>query len=425
MTAITAERTQRYVLAMFLIVSLFFLWGVANNLNDILIKQFKKAFTLTDLQSGLVQSAFYLGYFLFAIPAAMFMRRAGYKSAVVVGLILYGIGALLFYPAAEYTHYAFFLGALFVIASGLAFLETSANPLMLVLGPPEGAARRINLAQSFNPVGNIVGVTIGQHFILSGVEPTQAQLAAMPPSQLAAFFAREGHAVQIPYLLLGGFVLLWALVVFVTRFPAVAETPEHADRREPRAFLKLFRHRHFLLGALAQFFYVGGQVGVWSFTIRYAQFETGVGEKIAANYLNISLICFLIGRFAGTGLIAGRIAPARLMGLYAIANIVLALTATFAGGTLGLYALIAVSFFMSIMFPTIFALSLDGMGPLTKPGSSFLVMAIVGGAIMPAIMGWISDLSAINYAMLVPAACFAVVLLFSIAPKDVPRKRIA
>ena len=412
-----AGREQRYVMAILLIVSLFFLWGVANNLNDILIKQFKKAFTLADWQTGLVQTAFYIGYFVFAIPAAMFMRRAGYKAGVVVGLLLYALGALLFYPAAEYTRYGFFLGALFVIASGLAFLETAANPLMLVLGSPEGAARRINLAQSFNPVGSSVGVLIGQHFILSGVEPTPQQLAAMPPAELAAFYAREGHAVQLPYLLLGGVVLVWAAIVYFTRFPAVAEAPEPQSERRPGAFLELFRHRHFMLGAAAQFFYVGAQVGVWSFLIRYAQHEVGVGEKDAANYLTLSLLCFLAGRFIGTALI-GRSGPARLMTLYAAVNIGLAAVAAFAGGAVGLYALVGVSFFMSVMFPTIFALALEGMGPLTKPGSSFIVMGIAGGAVMPLLMGWVSDLSAINYAMLVPAACFGMVLWFSLSPRE-------
>jgi FHS family L-fucose permease-like MFS transporter len=414
-----AGREQRYVMAIFLIVSLFFLWGVANNLNDILIKQFKKAFTLADWQTGLVQTAFYIGYFVFAIPAAMFMRRAGYKAGVVVGLLLYGLGALLFYPAAEYTRYEFFLGALFVIASGLAFLETAANPLMLVLGSPEGAARRINLAQSFNPVGSSVGVLIGQHFIFSGIEPTPEQLAAMPPAELAAFYAREAHAVQIPYLLLGGFVLVWAAIVYFTRFPAVAEAPEPESERNPGAFLQLFKHRHFMLGAAAQFFYVGAQVGVWSFLIRYAQHEVGVGEKDAANYLTLSLACFLAGRFIGTALI-GKIGPARLMTLYAAVNIVLAAVAAFAGGAVGLYALVGVSFFMSVMFPTIFALALDGMGPLTKPGSSFIVMGIAGGAVMPLLMGFVSDQSAINHAMLVPAACFAVVLWFALSPRERP-----
>lgn len=412
--------TNRYFLAVFLIISLFFFWGVANNLNDILIKQFKKAFTLTDLQSGLVQSAFYFGYFVFAIPAAMYMRKAGYKAAVVLGLVLYGIGALLFYPAAQYGRYEFFLGALFVIASGLAFLETSANPLMIVLGSPKGAARRLNLAQAFNPLGTIIGVMIGRDFILSGKEPTAAQLAAMPHAQVQAFYAQEAHAVQMPYLILGAVVLLWALVVFLTRFPAIAEAPEIEEQAQQKdgAFRDLFRHRHFLMGVVAQFFYVGAQVGIWSYLIRYAQHETGVGEKVAADYLSISLACFLAGRFAGTAVI-NRVGPRRLMALHAGINILLTLVAVFAGGQVGLIALVASSFFMSIMFPTIFALSLQGMGPLTKSGSSLLVMAIVGGAILTALMGTISDMSAINYAMLVPTACFCFVLYFCLRVRGV------
>ncbi|MEE7547979.1 sugar MFS transporter, partial [Xanthomonas sp. Kuri4-1] len=217
-----------------LIVSLFFLWGMANNLNDILIKQFKKAFELTDLQAGLVQSAFYLGYFVFAMPAAIFMRRYSYKAAVVLGLLLYAAGALLFYPAAQVHAYGLFLLALFVIASGLAFLETTANPLVTVLGPAEGAARRLNLAQAFNPLGSISGVLIGQHFIFSGVEHTPQALAAMDPAARAAFLAAESAAVQVPYLVIGAVVLVWALAIALVRFPATTVAADvHAAASPP------------------------------------------------------------------------------------------------------------------------------------------------------------------------------------------------
>ncbi|RZJ93376.1 MAG: MFS transporter, partial [Brevundimonas sp.] len=253
-----APRLRSAVLPILLVVSLFFLWGMANNLNDILIAQFRKAFALSDLQSGLVQSAFYLGYFCLAIPAALFMKRFGYKAAVVLGLVLFGLGALLFYPAAEVRRYEFFLAALFVIASGLAFLETSANPLVTVLGPPETAERRLNLAQAFNPLGSILGLMVGRHFILSGVEPTPAELAAMSPGAVEAFYAREATAVQGPYLLIGVFVLIWAVVFFLVRFPAITGSAAAKEEgpgaaRDFAAILGMSRVRW---GVAAQFFYV-------------------------------------------------------------------------------------------------------------------------------------------------------------------------
>jgi FHS family L-fucose permease-like MFS transporter len=208
--------------AIALIVSLFFLWGMANNLNDVLIKHFKKLFTLSDFGSGLVQSAFYLGYFLVAIPAALFMQRYGYKAAVVLGLVLYGAGALLFFPAAEVQSYGFFLAALFVLAGGLAFLETSANPMVATLGPAEDSERRLNFAQAFNPLGSIAGVVIGRTFILSGLEYTPEQTAVMSPQAIDAWHAREAAAVQTPYVVIGLGVLAWAVLIALTRFPSSA-----------------------------------------------------------------------------------------------------------------------------------------------------------------------------------------------------------
>ncbi|KQW80788.1 L-fucose:H+ symporter permease [Brevundimonas sp. Root1279] len=396
-----------------LVVSLFFLWGMANNLNDVLIAQFRKAFTLGDLQSGLVQSAFYFGYFVLAVPAALFMKRFGYKRGVVLGLILFGIGALMFWPAAEVRRYEMFLLALFVIASGLAFLETSANPLVTVLGPPETAERRLNLAQAFNPLGSIVGLVIGRQFILSGVEHTPEQLAALPPDQLAQFYATEATAVQAPYLVIGLFVLAWAGLVLLTPFPRVAgvEAAREEGPGSARDFGALLRNRRYLLGVVAQFFYVGAQVGVWSFMIRYAQEGLAVGERTAADYLTWSIVAFMVGRFAGTALMT-RVKPALLLTVFGLINVALCIVAVAAPGPVGMIALASTSFFMSIMFPTIFASSLKGLGGLTKAGSSLLVMAIIGGAVLTALMGLVSDASSIHIAMVVPAACFAVVALF-------------
>ena len=398
-----------------LVVSLFFLWGVANNLNDILIKQFKKVFELSDFQAGLVQSAFYFGYFTLAVPAAMFMRRFGYKGAIVLGLLLYASGAFLFYPAAEKHAYVLFLLALYVIASGLAFLETSANPLITVLGPREGAAQRLNLAQAFNPLGSITGVLVGQHFILSGNEPTVEQIAAMTTAERAAFYATESAAVQVPYLVIGAIVVVWALLFMISRFPRTRDTDAEDARGSGKARLvDLLRDRYFMLAVAAQFFYVGGQVGVWSYLIRYAQVTVpGTPEKVAANFLTAGLVIFMLGRFAGAALMR-YVAPARLLAAYALINAVLCTVAVALPGPVGLYALVAASFFMSIMFPTIFALGLDGLDDeKRKLGSSLLVMSIIGGAILTAVMGATSDAFGIHWAMAVPLFSFAIVLTFA------------
>ena len=401
------------LLPLVLIVSLFFLWGMANNLNDILITQFKKAFTLSDLKSGLVQSAFYAGYFVFAIPAALFMKRFSYKAAVILGLSLYALGALMFYPAAEIREYNLFLAALFVIASGLAFLETSANPLVAAMGDALSAPRRLNLAQAFNPFGSIAGIVIGREFILSGREPSAAELAAMTPDALATFYRTEAQAVQWPYLVVGLVVLCWALLVLVTRFPRVAteSAPEGAGNWAD--YKSLLVNKGFMFGVVAQFFYVGAQVCLWSFTIRYGQQALpGTGEKVLANYIIASLVIFTLGRFVATALMA-RLKPAVLMMVYAAINLLLCAIAIASPNQLGMYALVATSFFMSLMFPTIFALSLRGLGDLAKAGSSLLVMAIIGGALLTALMGWVSDLSSIHTAVIVPLACFVVIAAYA------------
>jgi FHS family L-fucose permease-like MFS transporter len=387
-----------------LIVALFFLWGVANNLNDVLISHFKGLFSLGDFGAGLVQSAFYLGYFCLAIPAALFMRSYGYRAAVLLGLILYGAGALLFWPAASALSYPAFLAALFIIASGLAFLETSANPLIARLGSPETASRRLNFAQAFNPLGSISGVLVGRAFILS--DSTAGQLDR----------AQAAAAVQMPYLFIGVGVLVWALLIRLAPFPAIATKPDVEEGVGAASdFAWLLRSPRFLIGVLAQFFYVGAQVGVWSFLIRYVETVLpGTPATEAAGYLTASLVVFMVGRFAGAALM-GRVRPLPLLAAFATASAVLCGVAGIVGGMTGVIALVASSFFMSILYPTIFAEAVDGLGPRTKAGSALLVMAIVGGAVFPAVMGLVSDASGtIVRAMLVPAGCFLVVLAFGL-----------
>ena len=405
--------TSRSVYAFVLIISLFFLWGVANNLNDILIKQFKKAFELSDFRAGLVQSAFYAGYFLLALPASLITRRLGYKAALLIGLGMYATGAFLFYPAAALRTYALFLGALFIIASGLAFLETAANPLVTVLGPAEGAARRLNLAQSFNPLGSITGVLIGQHFIFSGVELTSPQLAGMSANARAAYYASQSAAVPGPYLVIGVLVLVWMLLIALVRLPSAAGRGA-GHRARGASIRELLRNTNLLLAIVAQFFYVGAQVGIWSYLIRYAQQTLpGTSERNAADFLTVALVMFMIGRFAGTALMR-YLPPARLLAIFASVALALVSVALIMPGRVGTDALVATAFFMSIMFPTIFALGLRGLDDADrKIASSFLVMAIIGGATLTVVMGAISDAAGIHRAMIVPILCFAVVLGFA------------
>lgn len=406
-------KSASLLVPLMLIISLFFLWGMANNLNDILITHFKKLFTLSDFKAGLVQSAFYTGYFVFSIPAALWMKRYGYKAAVVFGLLLYALGALLFYPAAAAREYALFLAALFVIASGLAFLETSANPLIVAMGDPASAERRLNFAQSFNPFGCIAGIYIGREFIFSGHEPSAAELAAMSASQLQQFYQGEAESVQMPYVVIGLLVLAWALLVLWVKFPRIATQPSSEQLGDWADYKSLLGQRRFMFGVAAQFFYVGAQVCIWSFLIRYGQEALpGTGEKTLADYLMAALVLFMLGRFVATALML-RLRPAWLMWCYALINIALCSYAMLVPGHSGLLALVATSFFMSLMFPTIFALSVKHLGAQAKAGSALVVMAIIGGAVLTAVMGLVSDLSSIHWAVAVPLVCFVVIALYA------------
>ena len=408
------EKKISYVLPLVLIISMFFMWGMAGNLNDILIKQFKKSFELTDLQSGFVQSAFYMGYFLLAIPASIVMRKYNYITGIIIGLILYAAGAFLFFPAAENSSYPFFLFALFVIASGLAFLETAAGPYVLALGKPETATFRLNLAQSFNPIGCVTGVLVGQHFILTGVEYTKEELAKMSPEALQAYYLTEAHSVQTPYLIIGAVILLFAIIIAFTKFPTIKDE-ETVNTSSTRKTLKLLlSKKSFKQSVIAQFFYVGAQVCIWSYLIRYIQDTIpGTPEKGAANFLTISLVVFTLGRFIGTGLLK-KIKDNKLLWIYSLINVVLTAVGILFPGTIGLWALVGTSFFMSIMYPTIFSLGMKDLGEHTKLGASILVMAIIGGAVLTLAMGRMSDMSGIANSLFIPLICFVFVAYYGI-----------
>jgi FHS family L-fucose permease-like MFS transporter len=401
------------MLPFILVTALFFLWGIPNNLNDILIRQFMKSFEINRLQAGLVQSAFYMGYFLLALPAGQLMRCAGYKAGILIGLCLYGAGCLLFWPAAIVGQYWFFLMALFVIATGLAFLETAASPFIVQVGPPESAAQRLNLSQAFNPLGSVSAVLIGARFIFSGVELNKTQVAAMEVAgTYQAYLRAETLRVVMPYIALGAIVLFWAVLIARTPFPHVGldySTQSDVNPNGP----SLFKRRHFVFAIVAQFLYVGAQVGAWSYMIAYAQTYAKLAERAAGLWLTAALVCFTAGRFVSTWLL--RFVPAApLLAVFALINAAICTAAVVRPGWLGLGCLLAVSFFMSMMYPTIFALGVKGLGARTKTGGAMIVMSIIGGAALTPIMGRVADSSGVAHAYLVPVCCFVGVALYAL-----------
>jgi len=404
--------------AVVLIISLFFLWGFALNLNPILIPHLKKACQLSDTQSAFIDSASYIAYFLLALPAGKFMRRFGYKGGIVFGLLLFALGAFLFYPAAMTRSYTFFLVALFIIASGLTFLETAANPYITVLGDPESATQRINFAQSFNGLAATLAPLLGGMFILSGESLDDKAMQAMSPVQLNYYLDKEASAVQIPFLIIGAVVLLIAIFLVNTALPEIEDQEGDLDAKG-----SLIKEKNLILGVTAQFFYVGAQTCVSSFFIRFSSQVAGIQEKSAALFLSAALLGFMAGRFIGTFLMK-YIAPSKLLALYSLINVLLIVIAVISQGMIAVYALMGVTFFMSIMFPTIFSLSIRGLGSRMKEGSSLVIMAIVGGAVFPVIMGKISDQTNIQTAYALPAVCFAVVFYFALTNFNVKKVKL-
>jgi FHS family L-fucose permease-like MFS transporter len=396
-----------------MVTALFFLWGIPNNLNDILIRQFMKSFAITRLQAGLVQSAFYMGYVLLALPSALYMRKAGYKAGFILGLLLFGLGAVLFWPAALVGRYSFFLLALFVMASGLAFLETASNTFIALAGPAESSERRLNFSQAFNPLGSIVGALIGTLAILSGVELSDAKIEALKQQQSYESYLRfETLRVVKPYVLMGMVAFVFAFLIWRTAFPVLKDDVVEEGSNAGSAS-RLLRRRQLLLSIVAQFFYVGAQVGTWSYFIQYVQEYTGQPEKIAAYFLTGTLVMFGIGRFVSAYLMKFY-APARLMGAYGAINIVLVAIAVLHPGWAGVWMIFFTSFFMSLMYPTIFALGLQGLGSDSKLGGSLLVMAIAGGAVLTPLMGVLADRSSsVALAYTIPLAGYILIAFYS------------
>ncbi|MBS1507321.1 MAG: L-fucose:H+ symporter permease [Bacteroidetes bacterium] len=394
------DTTKSYVVPLVLVTSLFFLWGLANILNSALIAHFQPVFEIKRTQALLVESAFYFGYFTLAIPAGLFMERYTYKKGILLGLLLYASGALLFIPAAKTITFGYFLIALYIIASGLAFLETAANPYVTILGKPESSVQRLNFSQFFNGLALIVGPWLASKFIFAGNEGT---LSTLDQKQQAA------NAVILPYMLIAAAVLVIALLLFLTKMP---EPSKGAKLKFDAA---IFKKLHLRNAVLTQLFYVGAQAGVWGITINYVTtLLPGTSNEVASGtFMLTGTFLFVAGRFVGT-VIMTFIKDHKLLALYGLLASALCSVGIFGEGTLAVYSVLGINFFMSIMFPTIFALGVKDLGEQTKLGASLIIMAIVGGALVPPVMGIISDHIGIQQAFAVPLVCFLIVAYFGL-----------
>ena len=403
------NKSNKYLFPFILVTSLFFFWGLIHNIDPILIAHLRKTFQLNILQSSLVDFAVYIAYFLMAIPAGLVIKKYGYKSGIIFGLLLFALGAFLFIPAANTHLYILFLGALFIVASGLTFLETAANPYATILGPPESSTQRLNLAQSFNGLAAALAPLAGKLLILSDNPVTTEQIAAMQEDARQVYVHAEAASVKLPFIVLGSVILLVAIIFFYTKLPDIKDKEETSGNKK---FFHAFRHKHLTRAVIAQFFYVGAQVCIGSFFIVYASKVAGIADTRAADFQIAYGVAFMAGRFAGTFFMK-YMQPPKLLSIYSIISIGLTMITIFGEGMITIYATIGLAFFMSIMFPTIFALGIKDLGADTKAGSSLIIMAIVGGAVLPLVLGVIADKTGnIQHGYIVPLICFAVVLYF-------------
>ena len=387
---------KKYLLPFALVTSLFLLWGLANNMTDTLLAAFKRIMDMSDAQTSLIQFAFYGSYFCFALPAAIFISHHSFKSGIILGLLLYAAGAILFLPAAYAASYGFYLVAIYIMAGGCSVLETTANPYILSMGSPETATRRLNIAQSFNPIGSIIGILMSKYFILKDISL---------------------YSVSGTYASLGLVLIAILVAMLFVKMPAGRDSGNRSGIIA--SFGRLFRNRLYRYGVVAQFFYVGAQIGVWSFTIRIVMQELGVLEAQASTIYLITIIGFCLSRFIYTWLMIW-ISPAKLLLAGGVLSTLMTAVVVLGAGSgwLLIVALVLISFFMSLMFPTIYGLSLGGVAQSEHPddaklGASGLIMAILGGALLTPLQGLVSDNSSIYMSYIIPAICFVVVTLFA------------
>lgn len=410
-----------------LITSLFALWGFANDITNPMVSAFKKILELSNTQASWVQAAFYGGYFTMALPAAYVAKKYSYKTGILVGLVLYAIGALLFFPAAANENYMFFLVALYVLTFGLAFLETTANPFIMDMGAEETATQRLNLAQAFNPLGALTGLFVAQTFILAALQSDNLDTEGSPIYETltgtakAAVKTSDLEVIRNPYVILGLFVIVMLVIISFVKMPEKKKDKDATDMWS--SIKRIFKKERFVGGVIAQMFYVGAQIMCWTYIYQYAE-NLGIANREAVNYAYAALVIFLVGRFLFTYLMKF-IDAGKLLMLLSLLAVIFCLGTIFIQGMGGLYSLVLVSFCMSLMFPTIYGIALTGLGDDAKPASAFLVMAIVGGAFMPVLQGMILDVGGsayndttimgvpeVNFSFILPLACFFVVALY-------------
>lgn len=428
MTQKPALVPKSLLLPFILITSLFALWGFANDITNPMVAAFKRVLELNNVQASLVQMAFYGGYFTMALPAALFIKKYSYKTGVLIGMGLYAFGTILFFPAAAWESYAFFLLALYILTFGLAFLETTANPYILSMGPAETATQRLNLAQAFNPIGALAGLFVAKEFILNALQSNETDgtgnliFPTLDESAKAIIRTNDLMVIRDPYVMLGLVVIGLGIVI------GIAKMPENKTNNGSLDFWpsmrRLFKRPQFVEGAVAQMFYVGAQIMVWTYIYQYAE-VLGIDNASAVNYAYTALILFLVGRWICTFLLR-YLKSAKLLLYFSMLAGLFTLGAIFLPGMPGLYSLVGISFAMSLMFPTIYGIALEDLGEDAKYAAAFLVMAIVGGAIMPTLQGIILDIGGtgyadtlilgvpeVNFSFILPFFCFVVVGLFA------------
>lgn len=403
------KNSKAVLVPLLVVMSLMFIWNLSRNINDILIPHLKRACQLTDFQSSLIQSAFFGGYFLLALPVGQFIGKYGYKAGMVTGLLTAAVGAFLFFPAADTRYYPLFLGALFIMAAGFTFLEVTATPYISILGDPDRASSRLSLASAVGSLGATIGPFIGSRFLLHATEVPPTTVAQFNSVQLGQYLDAEAQLVKTPYLSLGGFFVVIGLLLLFIKLPKIEENAQSVVRLR-----SVFKFRHTVLGALGVFCYLGAEVGIVSFMIRYAKASgiIGLTEQSAALFITFYMALVLIGRLAGAyGLRS--LNPSKMLAICSIAAIALVCVSMLSTGYVSVYALSLVGLFTSVMYPILFTLSIRDLGIYTKTGSSLIIMSIVGGAVVPPLMGLLSDSFGIKPAFIIPVICYAYLIYFA------------
>ncbi|RKR13229.1 FHS family L-fucose permease-like MFS transporter [Maribacter vaceletii] len=407
----TKGSNSKFLVPLIIVMALMFFWNLARNINDVLIPHLKRACQLTDFQSSLVQSAFFGAYFIVALPAGWYIQKKGYKNGMITGLIIAAIGSFLFYPAVETRIYSFFLLALFIMAAGFAVLEVTASPYITKLGNPEGASSRLSMAAAIGSVGATIAPALAAMLFLHEVDVPQETIDAFTPSQLETFLSGEADLVKPPYIILGGILVVIALIVVFTKLPTIKD--EEGAGKKP--LLDILKFKHTLYGVGAEFFYVGAEVGIVSFIIRYAKWFNlpELTEQKSAQYITAFMGLVLIGRLLGVYILK-KFKPQHVLAFCSISAFALVTLAIVTNGYFSLTCLSIVGFFTSIIYPIIFSLSMQDLKEYTKTGSSVFLLGIVGGAIVPPLMGYISDTVGIKYSFIIPLICYVYLLFFAL-----------